>query len=365
MKTQLNKILSTIAISIALTSCATTNTDNSPPVDSSQVVVQKQVDKYNDVAGTKQKLNTTEQKHDQDPNDPYENYNRWMFDFNHDVYSWLTPITKVYDYIVPDAIKTGIFNVFNNLSEPARIINDMFQGQWSYAGDDSVRFLTNTTIGIAGIFDVAKHWGYDMRYYQSFAVTMRYWGWEDNTTYFILPILGPSSTDGIIGMGVDSLFNPLTYTTFIPGLGPAITYGATSGFTGTYYFNQGVVFMPEYNNMYEVSIDPYVAMKNIYIQNHEYNIMKILGKEVANDKGKLEQDAEVLNILGLNDEDMTTDTIDNQFKKDVDINFSSSLNSINSEISTESKVNKDKAKDTQLGNFADDLQKDEEEINNL
>jgi len=71
--------------------------------------------------------------------DPYENYNRKMFHWNNELYEDLTPVAKAYNFIMPEAAQTGIFNFFQNLFEPSRVANDLFQGERSYAGDDSMR----------------------------------------------------------------------------------------------------------------------------------------------------------------------------------------------------------------------------------
>ena len=58
---------------------------------------------------------------------------------------FLTPVAKAYNFVVPDVVQTGIFNIFQNLFEPSRVANDLFQGEWGYAGNNSMCFLANTT----------------------------------------------------------------------------------------------------------------------------------------------------------------------------------------------------------------------------
>ena len=76
-----------------------------------------------------------------DNRDPFEEYNREMYAFNDRAYEKLTPFAEGYNNFVSNSVQSGIFNVMNNLREPARVVNDMFQGEWGYAGDDSARFL--------------------------------------------------------------------------------------------------------------------------------------------------------------------------------------------------------------------------------
>ena len=207
-----------------------------------------------------------------DNRDPFESYNRSMYAFNDKAYEILTPAANAYDKVVPDSFKSGIFNIFQNLAEPARVANDMLQGERDYAGDDSFRFLTNTTLGIAGYFDVACSWfNKPMRYHQSFAVTLHKWGvYHDNevSPYVVWPLIGPGTLEDIT-TGVDALFNPLTYIFFFAPVAPAIAWGVSVGTTGVYYVNQGVSYLPSYSNLKEVSIDPYIAMRNAYLQNYD------------------------------------------------------------------------------------------------
>ncbi|QIV94157.1 MlaA family lipoprotein [Allofrancisella frigidaquae] len=236
-----------------------------------------------------------------DKRDPFENYNRGMYSFNDKAYDALTPVAKGYDYVMPDSVQTGIFNMFQNLLEPARVVNDMFQGQLSYAGDDSIRFLTNTTFGVLGFFDVADDWfGKQMRYHQSFAVTLHKWGvYDENeaSPYVVWPLLGPGTLEDVAN-GVDALFNPLTYVFFFAPIGTAASYIVTWGIYGTYQINQGVAYLPAYSNLKEVSIDPYIAMRNAYLQNYDYGMAKILKQELKADSDALETDKAVLGVLG-------------------------------------------------------------------
>lgn len=242
-----------------------------------------------------------------DNRDPFENYNRKMYAFNDSAYETLTPLAHGYDNVVPDSVQNGIFNIFNNLREPARVVNDMFQGEWGYAGDDSVRFLTNTTVGLLGYFDPADSMlGKEMRYHQSFAVTLHKWGvYKDGETspYVVWPLAGPGTLEDA-SMGVDALFNPLTYVFFFAPVGAVVSWGVSAGVTGTYYANQGVAYLPAYTNLKEVSIDPYVAMRNAYLQNYDYGMAKVLKQELSADDSVIENDKAVLGVLGLDSADV-------------------------------------------------------------
>ena len=93
-----------------------------------------------------------------DERDPYESYNRAMYQFNDTVdRAVLKPVAKGYDAVVPDAISWGVSNFFSNLNDITVAINSLLQGKFNQAADDTGRFLLNSTVGVAGIFDVAGH----------------------------------------------------------------------------------------------------------------------------------------------------------------------------------------------------------------
>lgn len=245
-----------------------------------------------------------------DNRDPFESYNRKMYAFNDSAYETLTPLAHGYDAVVPDTVQSGIFNIMNNLREPARVVNDMFQGEWGYAGDDSIRFLTNTTVGLLGYFDVADSvLDKQMRYHQSFAVTLHKWGvYDENeaSPYVVWPLAGPGTLEDV-SMGVDALFNPLTYIFFFAPVGAAISWGVSVGTTGAYYVNQGVSYLPSYSNLKEVSIDPYLAMRNAYLQNYDYGMARVLKQQLRQDDANLESDKAVLGMLGVDNSDVDSE----------------------------------------------------------
>ena len=154
----------------------------------------------------------------------------------------------------------------------------MFQGKWDYASDDSFRFLTNTTLGIAGYFDVADSWfNKPMRYNQSFAVTLHKWGvYNDNEASTLCSVASYWSRYIRRYYYRGCLFNPLTYIFFFAPVAPAIACGVSVGTTGAYYVNQGYLICHHisYSNLKEVSIDPYIAVRNAYLQNYDYGVAK-------------------------------------------------------------------------------------------
>src|SRR5689334_4985964 len=104
---------------------------------------------------------TTQQVAADDTNDPFEGSNRFFFDVNQvldDVL--LRPVAIAYRAVVPDFARDGVRNFMNNLNSPVIFANDLMQGEGDRAGTTLLRFGVNSTIGIGGLFDVAKELGH-------------------------------------------------------------------------------------------------------------------------------------------------------------------------------------------------------------
>lgn len=143
--------------------------------------------------------------------DPYEEFNRSMFYFNEELDDYLgEPISSAYDFITPDFVQTGIGNFFDNLKGINVVLNDLMQGKLLQAGEDTGRFLLNTTVGLAGIFDVATEVGLE-KHDEDFAQTLAVWGVPQGP-YLVLPILGSITGRGIPGIIFDTAANPATYS---------------------------------------------------------------------------------------------------------------------------------------------------------
>jgi len=132
-----------------------------------------------------------------DEGDPWENFNRAIFGFNNKLdKAIVSPLARGYSKL-PGPVTTGVGNFFSNLFEPTTIINDLLQGKVGQAIEDSTRFLLNTTVGIAGLFDVAKHVSLPKND-EDFGQTLARWGIGDGP-YLVLPLLGPSNVRDTVG----------------------------------------------------------------------------------------------------------------------------------------------------------------------
>ena len=123
--------------------------------------------------------------------DCFETVNRAIFSFNQGLDKvFFKPIAKGYRYL-PKPIRSGTGNALNNLSNLMTIPNNILQGQFKEAGVNSLRFSINTTLGIAGIFDVASYYGLNKLDKEDYGQTLGTWGVKEGC-YFVLPVLGPS-----------------------------------------------------------------------------------------------------------------------------------------------------------------------------
>ena len=143
-------------------------------------------------------------------NDPLEGFNRAMYRFN-DVFDdvALKPAAKAYKAVTPRIARRGIGNVFSNLFEPINIINDLLQGKIKQMASDTARLFFNSTAGLGGLIDVATPMNFK-QHDEDFGQTLAVWG-VGSGPYIVLPIFGPSTVRGTIGLGADLMSNPITY----------------------------------------------------------------------------------------------------------------------------------------------------------
>ncbi|MGJ0486399.1 MAG: MlaA family lipoprotein [Methylomicrobium sp.] len=145
--------------------------------------------------------------------DPYEGFNRSMYKFNASLDKYFfKPVSDGYKFITPDFVETGVSNFFNNLKGINVVLNDVLQGKLVQSASDTGRFLTNTTIGVAGLFDVASKLGLSHNV-EDFGQTLAVWGVGEGP-YLVLPVMGPTTVRDGGGLIVDKAANPGTYVPF-------------------------------------------------------------------------------------------------------------------------------------------------------
>jgi len=183
--------------------------------------------------------------------DPYENVNRAMYDFNDKLDDYLAaPVSKIYNKITPQFARTGVFNFFSNLKDINVIINDTFQAKFIQSARDSGRLLLNTTLGLGGFVDVATDTGLDLNI-EDFDQTLAVWGFPTGS-YLVLPIIGPTTMRGIPGIAFDVAANPSTYLGMPIQLVSLLNTRATA--EGSLKFID------------EAALDPYVFTRESFLQ---------------------------------------------------------------------------------------------------
>lgn len=190
--------------------------------------------------------------------DPLEPMNRAVFAFNDTADTWvLRPVAKGYRAVTPDPVENGISNFFNNLLEIRNVFNDVLQWKWRDAGVDSGRFLVNSTVGIAGIFDVAKYMNLPKDDGEDFGQTLGVWG-VPKGAYLVIPLLGPSNVRDGASLPVDWYLQPVGYIDHVP------TRNSTTAFE--FIVDRAGVLDAEGF----VSGDRYTFIREAYLQRREY-----------------------------------------------------------------------------------------------
>ena len=215
--------------------------------------------------------NSLSKKSSGEVKDCFENVNRATFAFNQGLDKAIfKPVAKVYKKL-PSPIRKGSGNFVNNLSNLATIPNNILQGDLKKAGENTARFVVNTTLGILGIFDVADGLGFVKYEKEDYGQTFGSWGIGEGC-YLVLPVLGPSTTRDAAG----SIINVI---------GGDPWHNVTIG-NDTRYFNErdyyisrgtaGVDFraknIESFDGLEKNSIDFYASIRSLYIQDRKQKI---------------------------------------------------------------------------------------------
>jgi len=201
-------------------------------------------------ASTKEVANDNLARPSVNQTDPYEGFNRSMYGFNMGVDKYLLkPIADGYRYVTPDFMQSGVTNFFNNLKGINVVLNDLLQGKFKQSASDTGRFLTNSTFGVFGLFDVASDLGMEANI-EDFGQTLAVWG-VDQGPYLVLPILGPTTVRDGPAIIVDKAANPGTY---FPGT------GIIEGINERANADSALKFIDE------AALDPYVFTRESFLQ---------------------------------------------------------------------------------------------------
>jgi phospholipid-binding lipoprotein MlaA len=198
-------------------------------------------------------------------NDPAEPVNRKIFEANLAVdHKVMRPVAQAYVDHVPEAVRQGVHNVVQNLKEPATAVNDLLQGNAGKAWQSVRRLAVNTTIGGAGVVDVAKKLGLPP-HGADFGETLAVWGVKQGP-FVELPLLGPSNPRDAIGTVVDMAMNPLTFVG-----GPPATYASVAA-GGAGVVEMRAQHLKDLDDLERNSLDYYAELRSVYRQHRDAEI---------------------------------------------------------------------------------------------
>ncbi len=206
------------------------------------------------------------------PGDPIARINTETFKLTQDVDEALVaPITGAYEDTVPRPIRSGLRNFLRNLSEPVNFLNYLLQLKPGKALETLGRFTINTTIGVGGVFDVAKGEGINLPYRQNgFANTLGFYGVKSGA-YLYLPLIGSTSVRDLIGRGLD--------LSFLPALGRPFSepaYAISSGAIRS--LNDRIDRDDQITRIRNESADPYAETRDLYLKQRQLEIDILRGR---------------------------------------------------------------------------------------
>jgi phospholipid-binding lipoprotein MlaA len=199
------------------------------------------------------------------PGDPWERSNRIGFQTELALDKVLLgPITKVHKFLTPGPVGKGLHNFVVNLQEPLVVANDLVQLRPLRAAKAAIRFLFNSTFGIAGLIDIAVKAGVP-HHKSSFGDTMARYGVGPGP-YLFLPMIGPSSVRDLIGNVVDGLVNPVYLADYPYRTEAAIALPIMGG------LDQRLQSGDDLKALLDNAADPYATLRSTYLQNREGEI---------------------------------------------------------------------------------------------
>ena len=196
-----------------------------------------------------------------DPRDPWERMNRATYKFNDKFDKAIArPVARGYRRALPQFVRTGIRNFFDNVDTAIVMVNDLLQGELKAFANDTARLVINTTFGIGGLFDPATATGLDKND-RDFGQTLGKWGVKKGP-YVVLPFLGPSDVRDTVGKAGDTFSTPTTYI-------------------NNDYWRYGLWLLDkvdtrsrllDYDRLLDNAYDPYAFMRNAYLQHRDFKV---------------------------------------------------------------------------------------------
>jgi len=196
------------------------------------------------------------------PQDPYEGWNRKVYSFNKVLDKTIArPLAVGYKAVTPDFVESGVSNVFSNLEDIPNFLNNLLQGKPGDSVSDLARFLVNSTLGIAGLWDPASSMGLE-KHDEDFGQTLATWGVGDGP-YMMLPLIGPSTLRDTFTLPVDSRTNLINQIDHIRTRNQINLIELMDKRAGLF----------SYEEQLESATDEYAFIRDIWLQNRKYKIL--------------------------------------------------------------------------------------------
>lgn len=176
----------------------------------------------------------------------------------------LDPAATAYGTAVPEPLRDGVSNFASNLNQPGYVVNNLLQLRLGDAAQNTLRFALNSTLGVAGLFDVATALGVPSEE-TDFGETLHIFGVGEGD-YVVHPVLGPSTTRDTIGMVVDYAMNPLRHHINAPESSYVTGASIASGLNSRYQFDSTIDSI-----LYE-SADSYAQLRSLYLQQRRFEL---------------------------------------------------------------------------------------------
>jgi phospholipid-binding lipoprotein MlaA len=221
--------------------------------------------------------------------DPIETPNRFVFAVNRTVdMIAVRPLAVMYRDGVPEPVQKSVRNLLDNLGEPVTAINEVFQGDPSRAATTMARFLVNSTLGLAGLFDVATMLGMK-RTKEDAGKTIGMWAGknvepENGGFYLVLPLAGPSNARDATGLMADYAVDPFRILEFALNIDWFVYSGPRYGLSVVDYRSRTMFAL---DDLEKNSVDYYAALRSAYTQNRAELIRA--KREKTNTVGELER----------------------------------------------------------------------------
>ena len=195
------------------------------------------------------------------PQDPFEKFNRAMFQFNDTVdQAALKPAAQAYKEL-PHPVQIGVGNFFGNLEDAWTAVNNLLQGKMADGMSDVMRFTFNTTFGLGGLLDIASEAGLQ-KHKEDFGQTLGKWGVRSGP-YVVLPLLGSSTLRDVVVLPVDIEADPWRYVRPVQMRNPGSILRAV---------DQRAVVLDASNLIEEAALDRYEFVRDAYLQRRQSKV---------------------------------------------------------------------------------------------